>query len=119
MKKNKIKLTDKDYTRNLHYHFKKSDKQYYEGLEDWEKEHTLFKMIEHYERLLMLYYEQGQSITSLEQLVDDLHIVRGVDKTHPHHKDISECIELLHKLNSWYEEIKTKDEFVLSGDEDE
>jgi len=103
-----IKTTNKDYIRNLHYQFKKTDKNYYERIEDWEKEHTLFKMIEHQERILMGYYNQSFSMTSLEQLVDDKHIVKGVKKSNRMYKVISECIEILHMLNSWYEEIKTK-----------
>ena len=111
------KLNDKDYTRNLHYHFGQSDKTYYESSDTLDKEQTLYKMIEHWERMLMLYKGQGVDITSLEQLVDDLHIEKGVDEKHEHYKQITECIEVLHMLNSWYESIKTKDEFVLKGDD--
>ena len=69
------KITDKTYTRNLHYHFS-ADKNYYERIDSSDKELLLFTMIEHFERLLMLYYEQSASITSLEQLVDDKHNVK-------------------------------------------
>ena len=75
------KLNDKEYTRNLHYKFGESDKTYYEDSDSVDKEHLLFKMIEHWERMLMLYKGQGVDITSLEQLVDDLHIEKGVDES--------------------------------------
>jgi len=112
-----IKLNDKDYTRNLHYKFSESDKTYYEDSDSIDKEHLLFNMIEHWERMLMLYKGQEVDITSLEQLVDDLHIEKGVDESHEYHKQITKCIEVLHQLNSWYEEMKTKSEFVLKGDD--
>ena len=111
------KLNDKDYTRNLHYYFGESDKRYYESSDSMDKEHTLYKMIEHWERMLMLYKGQDVGTTSLEQLVDDLHIEKGVDEKHEHYKEITQCIEVLHLLNSWYEDIKTKSEFVLKGDD--
>ena len=111
------KITDKTYTRNLHYHFS-ADKNYYERIDSSDKELLLFTMIEHFERLLMLYYEQSASITSLEQLVDDKHNVKLPGKDHPHYKDIKKCFDNLHQINSWYEELKTKDEFVLSGDDE-
>lgn len=112
-----IKLNDKDYTRNLHYHFGQSDKTYYESSDTLDKEQTLYKMIEHWERMLMLYKGQGVDITSLEQLVDDLHIVKLPNKKHEHYKKIKKVMNTLHQLNSWYEEVKTKSEWVLSGDE--
>ena len=111
------KLTDKDYTRNLHYHFGESDKRYYESSDSMDKEHTLYKMIEHYERMLMLYKGQDVGTTSLEQLVDDLHIEDSVDKNDEHYEQINKCILNLHRLNSWYEELKSETPFVLSGDE--
>jgi len=111
------KFTDKEYTRNLHYHFGQSDKTHYESSDSLDKENLLYNMIEHWERMLMMYKGQGVDITSLEQLVDDLHIEKGVDEKHEHYKQITECIEVLHMLNSWYESIKTKDEFVLKGDD--
>ena len=112
-----IKINDKSYTRNLHYHFT-ADKNFYEGIDSSDKEHLLFTMIEHFERLLMLYYEQSADITSLEQLVDDKHVVKLPSKKHKWYKDIKKCFDNLHQLNSWYEELKTKDEFVLSGEDD-
>jgi len=99
------KLNDKEYTRNLHYQFGEGE-TYYERLDDTDKEHLLFNMIEHWERLLMLYKGKGVDITSLEQLVDDQHIEKGVDESHKHYKEIKKCILNLHQINSWYEEIK-------------
>ena len=75
-------------------------------------------MIEHWERMLMLHFEQDADITSLEQLVDDLHKVKVPDKNHIHYKQIKKCIRNLHLLNSWYEDLKTKNEFVLKGDDE-
>ena len=111
----KIKPNDKEYTRNLHYHFKE-DKDYYERIDHHDKEFLLYNMIEHWERMLMLYKGQKVDITSLEQLVDDLHIEKGVDEKHEHHKQIEQCILNLNLLNSWYEEMKTERPFVLEGD---
>tara|TARA_R110000796_G_scaffold245430_2_gene369664 strand:+ start:162 stop:479 length:318 start_codon:yes stop_codon:yes gene_type:complete len=104
-----IKLDDKNYTRNLHYHFK-TDENHYERIDVEDKEHLLFKMIEHWERMLMLYKKQSIEITSLEQLVDDKHIENGVDRSHKYYKEITQCIEFLHQLNSWYEDMKGYDE---------
>ena len=59
-----IKLDDKNYTRNLHYHFK----------------------------------------------TDENHIENGVDRSHKYYKEITQCIEFLHQLNSWYEDMKGYDE---------
>ena len=112
------KLTDKEYIRNLHYHLT-VDKTHYERLDDTDKEHLLFTMIEQWERLLMIHFNQDAGITSLEQLVDDLHPIKLPNKKHKYYKEIKKCITNLHQLNSWYEEIKTHDEFVLSGDDDE
>ena len=109
------RIKDREYIRNLHYHFT-ADKNQYERIDKHDKEHLLFTMIEHFERLLMLYYEQDAGITSLEQLVDDKHKVKLPSKKHKWYKDIKKCFDNLHQLNSWYEEIKTHDEFVLRGD---
>jgi hypothetical protein len=112
------RLDDKEYTRNIHYKFGESDKTYYEDSDSVDKEHLLFKMIEHWERMLMLYKGQGVDLTSLEQLVDDLHIEKGVDESDEHYKEITQCIEVLHQLNSWYESMKSKRPFVLRSDKD-
>ena len=103
-----IKLTDKKYTRNLHYHFGESDKTYYQDSDSLDKQHLLFNMIEHWERMLMLYKGQDVDMTSLEQLVDDLHIETSVDENHEHYNQITKCIETLHQLNSWYEGMKNE-----------
>ncbi len=110
------KLTDKKYTRNLHYHFD-TDRDKYERIDDDEKEFLLYDMIEHWERMLMLYKGQDVGTTSLEQLVDDLHIEDSADKNDEHYEQINKCILNLHRLNSWYEELKSETPFVLSGDE--
>ena len=109
-------INDKEYTRNLHYHFEK-DKTHYERIDHHDKEFLLYNMIEHWERMLMLYKGEEVDVTSLEQLVDDLHIEKGVDESHKHYKEITKCIDVLHQLNSWYEGMKTKNEFVLKGDD--
>ena len=69
-----IKLDDKNYTRNLHYHFK-TDENHYERID-----------------------------------VEDKHIENGVDRSHKYYKEITQCIEFLHQLNSWYEDMKGYDE---------
>jgi len=101
-----INLNDKEYIRNLHYQFGETDKQYYDELHSSDKEYLLFKMIEHWERLLMMYKGQEVDVTSLEQLVDDKHIEKGVDESHEYYTEIRKCIETLHQLNSWYEDFK-------------
>ena len=109
-------INDTEYIRNLHYHFGK-DKNYYDRIDEMDKEILLYDMIEHWERMLMLSKGQEVDITSLEQLVDDKHIETTEEDTHQYYKQINQCIEVLHMLNSWYEEVKTDKPFVLIGDE--